>query len=86
MGDDSVLAAGALLRDVLPALKKLSHGGQVFRFKPTAPKAVPVFDALATLVARVGQGQDVDDVFDQLKVRGWRTAKAPHPGAGATEP
>ena len=77
VGDDSILAAGALLRDVLPALRKLTARGQVFRFRPTAPRAEPAFDALVSLATRRHDKQSAQTILDELRVRNWRGARAP---------
>lgn len=70
VGDDAILATGALLRDLLPAIRKLTAKGQVFRSRPTAPAPVSPFDLLANLAA--GQEREVQDLLDQHRVEGWR--------------
>lgn len=70
VGDDPVLATGALLRDLLPAIRKLSAKGQVFRSRPTAPAPTSPLDLLANLAGR--QDRDVQQLLDQHRVRDWR--------------
>ena len=68
-GDDPVLATGAMLRDLLPTIRKLSRRGQVFRSKPRAPKPERAYHLLEALAAR--QNRELDDVLAEHR-RSWR--------------
>jgi hypothetical protein len=46
-GHDPLVATGVLLKDLLPALRKGSPRGQVFRTRPAALRPTPAFDLLA---------------------------------------
>jgi hypothetical protein len=62
-GGDPLIATGALLRDLLPALRKTSSKGQVFRSRPVAPRPTKAYDLLVAWAE--GSGRDVQDVIDQ---------------------
>jgi hypothetical protein len=50
-GHDPLIATGVLLKDLLPALRKGSPRGQVYRTRPTALRPAPAFDLLARYAA-----------------------------------
>lgn len=74
-GDDALLATGALLRDLLPMLRKLNAKGQVFRSRPLAPTSVSPYRLLQGIATR--HDRQVDDLLDELKVSNWRQRTLP---------
>lgn len=69
-GHDAILTTGTLLRDLVPAIKRLSRRGQIFRSKPTAPTPTRAYELLTRHAAQTGR--DPDDVRREHHVPNWR--------------
>jgi len=69
-GHDAILATGALLRDLLPVMRKLTTKGQVFLSRPVAPRPTSPFQLLERVAAH--QGCRAADLEKTYRVTNWR--------------